>query len=246
MRSEPSAPLALSLRELRSYTGMTQVEAASAHGMTQSELSRLEHRDDFLVSTLRRYAAALGGEVDVVVRLGSTSIVLTDGAHAPAPPDPERIAQAIEGLAGLERWLTPVLAHVTPALATERRPGCGTFALVEHICHLRDLDREGFGVRVARMRRETDPVIDEIDGDRWAAERGYERADLRRTLRSLLAVRAGLVTTLREIAAPEWARTAKWSGRVVSLGELVCRWYTHDVGHRVEIEKLAEALTTGA
>jgi hypothetical protein len=40
--------------------------------MTQSEVSRLESRGDVRVSTLARYAAALGGELETVVVLPKT------------------------------------------------------------------------------------------------------------------------------------------------------------------------------
>jgi hypothetical protein len=44
--------------------------------MTQSELSRLERRPDHLVSTLRRYVKALGGELEVTAVLGAKRVKL--------------------------------------------------------------------------------------------------------------------------------------------------------------------------
>ena len=38
--------------------------------MKQSELSRAERREDHLLSTLRRYVKGLGGELEVVARVG--------------------------------------------------------------------------------------------------------------------------------------------------------------------------------
>ena len=46
--------------------------------MDQSDVSRLEARNDFedcLVSTLRRYVAALGGELDLVAAFGDRRII---------------------------------------------------------------------------------------------------------------------------------------------------------------------------
>ncbi len=40
-------------------------------GMDQSEISRIEQRDDLKVSTLRRYAQALGAEIEVTAVLGT-------------------------------------------------------------------------------------------------------------------------------------------------------------------------------
>jgi hypothetical protein len=47
--------------------------------MDQSDVSRLEARSDFedcLVSTLRRYVAALGGELELVAAFGDRKIIL--------------------------------------------------------------------------------------------------------------------------------------------------------------------------
>jgi len=57
--------LELNLRALRELTGKTQAEIAKATKMTQSEVSRAEHRDDHLVSSLRALVKALGGELEV-------------------------------------------------------------------------------------------------------------------------------------------------------------------------------------
>jgi hypothetical protein len=68
--------LEANLAELRQAVGVTQVEAAEAAEMTQSELSRLERRPDHLVSTLRRYVESLGGELEVTAVLGKKRVRL--------------------------------------------------------------------------------------------------------------------------------------------------------------------------
>ncbi len=57
--------LELNLRALRELTGKTQAQIAKLTKMTQSEVSRAEHRDDHLVSSLRALVKALGGELEV-------------------------------------------------------------------------------------------------------------------------------------------------------------------------------------
>lgn len=57
--------LEMNLRALREFTGTTQVEVARAADMSQSEASRAERREDHLISTLKRYVEALGGELEV-------------------------------------------------------------------------------------------------------------------------------------------------------------------------------------
>ena len=59
----------LPLRALREASDKTQEEIAKAAGMDQSEISRVEQRDDLRLSTLRRYAKALDAELEIVAVL---------------------------------------------------------------------------------------------------------------------------------------------------------------------------------
>ena len=68
--------LEMNLRELRQAAGKTQEQVARAAKMKQSELSRAERREDHLLSTLRRYVEGLGGELEVVARVGGKVVKL--------------------------------------------------------------------------------------------------------------------------------------------------------------------------
>ena len=69
---------AATLKELRQELKLTQAEVGIAAAMTQSELSRIEGREDHLTSTLRRYVTAMGGELEVTAVFGKRRIKLTD------------------------------------------------------------------------------------------------------------------------------------------------------------------------
>jgi DNA-binding XRE family transcriptional regulator len=68
--------LEVSLRELRRIAGKTQNEIAEETGLTQGAISHLEREDDHKLSTLRKYVAALGAELEVVAVLGDKRIAL--------------------------------------------------------------------------------------------------------------------------------------------------------------------------
>ncbi|MGH9113899.1 MAG: helix-turn-helix domain-containing protein [Acidimicrobiales bacterium] len=55
------------LRRLREARALTQSTVAELLDMDQSEVSRLERRSDMLLSTLRRFVHATGGEMHMVV-----------------------------------------------------------------------------------------------------------------------------------------------------------------------------------
>jgi hypothetical protein len=56
----------LSLRDLRHALEKTQTSVARSLGIGQEGVSRLEQRSDLLLSTLRGYIEAMGGELHLV------------------------------------------------------------------------------------------------------------------------------------------------------------------------------------
>ena len=67
------------LKTLRAALGRTQAELAEAARMAQGDVSRLEGREDVKLSTLARYAGALGGSVEVAVVVDGRRYVLDLG-----------------------------------------------------------------------------------------------------------------------------------------------------------------------
>jgi hypothetical protein len=74
----------MSLRDLRRAHRLTQARVGKALKIGQEGVSRLEQRSDLLISTLRNYVAAMGGDLQLVARF------------------PDRPAVAVTGLAGIE------------------------------------------------------------------------------------------------------------------------------------------------
>ena len=64
------------LKGLRALVGKTQVELAKELDMHQGRISDFESRGDHLLSTLRRYIEALGGELEVRAVFGDKTIRL--------------------------------------------------------------------------------------------------------------------------------------------------------------------------
>lgn len=58
----------LSLQDLRKAMNRTQAEIAKALNVGQDTVSRYERRTDMLLSTLRGYVRAMGGELELVAR----------------------------------------------------------------------------------------------------------------------------------------------------------------------------------
>ncbi|GAB4238286.1 MAG: hypothetical protein OHK0028_15800 [Deltaproteobacteria bacterium] len=66
------------LKDLRQAMKRTQEELAFSLGVGQDTLSRLEQRSDMLISTLKRYVQAMGGQLDLVARFPDRPPVVID------------------------------------------------------------------------------------------------------------------------------------------------------------------------
>src|SRR6266536_4298551 len=81
----------LTMRTLREAAGKTQIDVAAASQINQADVSRLESRedfDDYQVSTLRRYLAALGGQLEIVGAFGNKKIVISGVRAEPSAASP--------------------------------------------------------------------------------------------------------------------------------------------------------------
>lgn len=68
-----------SLRDLRQALALTQEHMAEMLGVGQESVSRLEKRSDLLLSTLRSYVRAMGGELRLVAEFPNRPPVLLKG-----------------------------------------------------------------------------------------------------------------------------------------------------------------------
>ncbi|MGQ0640959.1 MAG: XRE family transcriptional regulator [Gemmatimonadaceae bacterium] len=62
------------LQELRQARNLSQATIAALLDTNQASISKLEHRVDVYVSTLRSYIQAMGGELDIVARFPDGSV----------------------------------------------------------------------------------------------------------------------------------------------------------------------------
>ena len=66
------------LSSLRKAFELTQSDVATAFGVSQDNISRLEQRGDFLVSTLRRYVQSMGGELQLTATFDGAEVSLSN------------------------------------------------------------------------------------------------------------------------------------------------------------------------
>jgi hypothetical protein len=140
-------------------------------------------------------------------------------------------------------WLFEAAARLDGTSARRRGEG---FAFVEQVWHLADLEREGYGVRIARLREEDRPQLPDFEGDRIARERRYIENDVDAGLTAFARARAANLAALSSVE--DWARPGEQDGvGPLTLADVPRMMREHDRGHFVEIARLLgpdhEALT---
>jgi len=144
----------------------------------------------------------------------------------------------LETLSRTPALLAQVVTQVPDALVRVRS---GPFALVEHLWHLGDLEREGFGERIRRILAEEDPFLPDFDGERIAREREYVKLPLPPALAAFASARDETLRLLRSVSGKQWARAGRQEGvGIVTLADLPRRILDHDLAH---LNELADLLT---
>jgi hypothetical protein len=118
------------------------------------------------------------------------------------------------------------------------------FSVLENICHLLDIEREGYAVRIQRLLEEEDPLLPDIDGSRLARERGYNSQNMETALEAFARARRGNIRILKSLGPDQLRRggTLEAVGHV-TLSELLRMMRAHDDAHRQEITELRDHLS---
>jgi hypothetical protein len=146
--------------------------------------------------------------------------------------------ELLDRIAEMPRYLEAAVEASDTDQLSVRGPG-ETFSIREQACHLRDLEREGWLVRVRRMLEEDVPDLAGFDGDAVAKARNYPAQDARAAARDFASSRGEVVAILARATPAQLARKATIFGKRITLTDLVAMIDEHDRGHREEIEALA-------
>jgi hypothetical protein len=139
-------------------------------------------------------------------------------------------------LEAMPDYLATAFAALSPAEAAVAGPD-GALAPVEQCWHLADLEREGYGLRIERLLRETEPFLEDFDGARIARERAYRSRSLAAGLAAFRQARRGNLARFRTLSDDQWRRDGSQEGvGPVALCDVPAMMAEHDAGHRGEIE----------
>ncbi len=145
-------------------------------------------------------------------------------------------------LSALPRLLERIAAALTPESTRVAGPR-GGYSFTEHVWHLADLEREGYGTRMTRLLSEDNPVLPDFDGDRIAREREYALADTGLGVRLFVAARARNVERIRALPTHTLRRvgTQEQVGPI-TLAQVPLMMAGHDQVHAAELAELLDLL----
>lgn len=119
------------------------------------------------------------------------------------------------------------------------RPPDGSWSILEHMCHLRDIEQEGYRVRIDQMINQTHPFLRDMDGDRLADERGYNDQDFGSALETFISNREINVRAIRDLSPAQLSRQAMFENvGPLNFLELLIKMREHDRGHVRELTEL--------
>ena len=113
------------------------------------------------------------------------------------------------------------------------------FTAIEQVCHVRDIEVEGYHLRFTRTLNEHQPLLPSIDSEAVARERDYGAAEVADVFADFRRARATTVALLRGLDASQFDRRAVFEGYgAVSLRGLVHYLCSHDQQHLAGLQWL--------
>lgn len=124
------------------------------------------------------------------------------------------------------------------------KPSGEEFSVVEQVCHLRDLEREGYSERIKKLLTEQQPTLPDFEGGRIARERDYNRQDFETAFQEFARERAENVRVMKTLSPEQLSRSGELEGvGAITLGKLFLLMREHDQSHRDELSDLRERIS---
>jgi hypothetical protein len=112
------------------------------------------------------------------------------------------------------------------------------FTAIEQICHVRDIETEGYHLRFRRPLEEDNPALESIDGYSLARDRDYANGDAGQAFAAFRAARARTIEMVSGLDAEQLARPAMFEGAPVTVQGLIHLLCSHDQQHLAGLQWL--------
>lgn len=106
------------------------------------------------------------------------------------------------------------------------------FTAVEQLCHVRDIEVDGYHERIRRVRDEEHPTLASLDGERLAVERAYSKARPEQVLAEIRKARLKTLELIHGLTPAQLERTGEFGGYgTLTLRSLIHYLCSHDQQH---------------
>ena len=112
------------------------------------------------------------------------------------------------------------------------------FSALEQICHVRDIDVDGYHERFRRALQENNPILENVDGETLAVERVYAAAEPDEVFAAFRTARMKTLETISMLTAEQFDRTAVFDGVPITVCGLVHMLCSHDQQHLAGLQWL--------
>jgi hypothetical protein len=119
------------------------------------------------------------------------------------------------------------------------------FTAIEQICHVRDIEVDGYYVRFNRLLHEIGPTLESIDGYAFAKQRRYAEADPAEVFATIRNARRQTVELLEGLSEDQWRRIGFFEGYgQVTVKGLMHFLSSHDQQHLAGLQWLLGQIDT--
>lgn len=150
----------------------------------------------------------------------------------------------LQALADFPRQLEAHYAAIPAELKHWRPPSWDGipsehYTALEQICHVRDIEIDGYQVRLRRIVEENHPFLPGVDGDALAIERAYANADASAVFAAFRAAREQTLDFIARLTPQQLDRTAEFEDYgVVTVRSLAHYLCSHDQQHLAGLQWL--------
>ena len=125
--------------------------------------------------------------------------------------------------------------------ALKARNSPDEFSALENICHLRDIEVEGYTVRVNKILTENNPILPDIDGGRLAIDRAYNNQNVDEALEAFALARRQNIVVLMQVNKEQLKRSGCMTGvGEITLEKLLVMMRDHDEDHLEELRRIRQ------
>jgi hypothetical protein len=158
-------------------------------------------------------------------------------------PEPVKDQAFVAGCLDRARAGPAAIGELCAGLGDEdhrRKPGIGKLSLFEHMCHMLDMERDVFGVRLRRVIEEDDPKLDPVEQEHYVDDDRYADRTFQQLFDEWVTLRRANVELVEATGPAQWKRPVRHPDLGnATFADVVNRWSRHDTDHLRQIEILA-------